>query len=84
VVGLPAGAKKGNFLFATTSRPALRPTEPPLQRVPGVKKLEREADQSPPTYSGVKDAWSYISTPPYVLMAWYLIKPRVNISLCII
>jgi hypothetical protein len=36
------------FLFSTTSRPALEPTQPPTQRVPGalspgVKRPEREA-----------------------------------------
>jgi hypothetical protein len=34
------------FLFSTTSRPALRPTQPPIQWIPGtislgVKTLER-------------------------------------------
>jgi hypothetical protein len=41
------------FLFSTASRPALGPTQPPVQSVsetrsPGVKRYMREADHSPP------------------------------------
>jgi hypothetical protein len=41
------------FLFTTAFRPALRPTEPPIQWVPGVlslgvKRPGREADKSTP------------------------------------
>jgi hypothetical protein len=59
---LGAGRPKGrssspdrvkNFLFSTSSRPALRSTQPPIQWVPGalshaVKRLGRESDNSPP------------------------------------
>jgi hypothetical protein len=43
--------------------------QPPIQCVPGalslvVKRPEREADHSPPSSAEVKNAWSYISTPP--------------------
>jgi len=42
------------FLFATSSRPALGSTQPPIQGVPGtlslvVKRPEREPGQSPPS-----------------------------------
>jgi hypothetical protein len=42
------------FLFDTESRPALGPTQPPIQWVPGalslgVKRLAHEADYSPPS-----------------------------------
>jgi hypothetical protein len=44
----------GIFLFTTASRPALWPTQPPIQSVPGALSLEvkrqgREADHSPPS-----------------------------------
>jgi len=32
------------------------------------------ADHSPPSSGNVKNAWSYTSTPPYVFMAWSLVK----------
>jgi hypothetical protein len=50
-----------------------------------VKRLGREANHSPPSSAGVKNAWSYTSTPPvrcaylskrFVSMAWYLVKDR--------
>jgi hypothetical protein len=31
---------------------------------PGIKRPGREADHSPPSSAEVKNAWSYISTPP--------------------
>jgi hypothetical protein len=48
-----------NFLFSTYPRPALRPTQPPIQRVSGalsprVNRPGREADHSPPTSAKVK------------------------------
>jgi hypothetical protein len=57
-VQFPAGA--GIFLFTTMSRMALGPTQPPIQWVPGalslgVKRLEREADHSPPSSAKVKE-----------------------------
>jgi hypothetical protein len=44
-------------------------TQPPIQWVPGafnlwVKVPGREADHSPPSSAEVKNAWSYIPTPP--------------------
>jgi hypothetical protein len=61
-VGVRAGV--GIFLFTTAG-----PTQPPIQCVPGalslgVKRPGREADHSPPSSAEVKNAWSYISSPP--------------------
>jgi hypothetical protein len=57
----------GIFLFATAFRTALRPTQHPIQWVPGVftpvvKRPGREADHSHPYSAEVKNAWSYTST----------------------
>jgi len=57
-----------SFLFATASRPALWPTQPPIQQVPRalaltVKRPRREADHSLPSSAEVKNVWSYTSTP---------------------
>jgi hypothetical protein len=57
------------FLFVTTSRPALGPTQLPIQSVSGalslgVKRSGREVDYSPPSNAEVKNEWSYTSTPP--------------------
>jgi hypothetical protein len=55
------------FLFTTASRPALGPTQPPIQWVLGalpleVKRSGCEADHSPPSSAEVKNAWSCTST----------------------
>jgi hypothetical protein len=76
---------KGWELFTTASILALRPTQPPIQWVPGalslgVKWLGCEVDHSPPSNAKVKNAWSYTSTPQYVFMAWYLVKHSDNFT----
>jgi hypothetical protein len=53
----------------------------PIQWVPGtlslgVKRPGREADQSPPSSAEVKNAWSYISTPPIHLHGVVIVKHR--------
>jgi hypothetical protein len=58
-----------NFLFSTLSRPALGPTQPPIQRVPGalslgIKQQGREGDCSPPASDELKKIRIYISTSP--------------------
>jgi hypothetical protein len=60
----------GIFSFATASRPALGPTQHPIQWVPealspGIKRPGREADHSSPSRSDDKNAWSYTCTPLY-------------------
>jgi hypothetical protein len=59
----------GNFLSTASSRPALGPTQPPIHWVPGslslgVKRPDREADNSHPSSAEVKNAWSYASSLP--------------------
>jgi hypothetical protein len=54
----------GFFLFATASRLALGPTYPRIQSVQGVKRLDCEADHSPPCSTQVTNGWFYTSTPP--------------------
>jgi hypothetical protein len=59
----------GIFLFTTASRPALGPTEPPIQLVAGVlslwvKQVGLKADYSHPSSAEVKNAWRYTFTPP--------------------
>jgi hypothetical protein len=48
-----------NCLFYTPCRPALRPTQPLIQRFQEVKRKGREADHSPPTNAEVKQIWIY-------------------------
>jgi hypothetical protein len=78
----------GIFLFATASRPALGPTQPPIKWVTGSLSLRekrpgREADHSPPSTADVKNAWSCISAPQYVLIAWFLVKAQEQVCLYI-
>jgi hypothetical protein len=62
-----------NFLFCTSAKPALVPTQPSIQvpaaLSPGVKRPGREADHSSPTSAEGKKMWVYTSTPSYALMA---------------
>jgi hypothetical protein len=61
--------------------PALGPTQPPVQRVPGALSLgvnlpRRETDHSPPSSAEANNAWSYTSTPQYPFMAWCSVKKK--------
>jgi hypothetical protein len=51
------------FLFSTPFRPALGPTQPPIQWVPGIKLKGREADHSPSSRAEVKKGGA-IPPPP--------------------
>jgi hypothetical protein len=56
------------FLFSTASRPALGPTQPPVQWVPGafspgVQRQGREADHSPPSSDEVKNGGAISQLP---------------------
>jgi len=66
---IPGRGNNGIFLSSLPPyRPALRPTQPPIQRVPaalspGVKQPVREADHPLLSSAEDKNAWSYTSTP---------------------
>jgi hypothetical protein len=64
-------------MFSSVQRPD-RHLPPHIQWVsgnlyPGLKRPGREADHSPPTSAEIKITWSYVSTPPYIFMAYCLI-----------
>jgi len=62
-IGVQFLARLGIFLFATASRWALGPTQPPIQWVPGVKRPGRKSDYSHTYGVEVKNVWIYASTP---------------------
>jgi hypothetical protein len=85
--GARVPSEVGNFLFSTVSRPALGPTQPPIQCVPGdlslgVKRPRRETDHSPPSSAKVKSVWSYTSTPPLHLQGVVLIWSYLYANKC--
>jgi hypothetical protein len=69
VLGFDSQRELGIFLFTTASRPALGPTQPPIQWVPGalflgVKRPGREADHSPPYSAEIKERVElYLNSP---------------------
>jgi hypothetical protein len=75
------------LVFATASRLALEPTQPPIQWVDG----SNEADHSPPSSATDKNVCSYTSTPQHTIMwcltkqlidiLWYLVKHTDNFTL---
>jgi hypothetical protein len=80
------GQRRDFFSSSPNNILILRPTQPSMQWVQGafiqgVKRPGREADHSPPSNTEVKNAWSYTSSPPYVFMAWCLVKHRDNFAL---
>jgi hypothetical protein len=73
-------------VFTTASRPALRPTQPPIQWVPaalslGVKRPGREADHSPPCSAEVKE-WVelYLHSPSTPSWRGVQLKHRDNFT----
>jgi hypothetical protein len=70
----------GFYFSATASRPALKPTQWVTGCLtPGVKWLGHEADYLPPSNAEVYSMWSYTCIPPYVLIAWCLIKQELHL-----
>jgi hypothetical protein len=87
--GFESRQELGIFLFTAVSRPALGPTLPTIQWVPGalslwVKRPGREADHSPPSSNEVKNASSYTSIPQYTFIAWCSVKAQGQIYLYIL
>jgi hypothetical protein len=69
-VRIPVGLR----IFFKSFKPTLRFTQLPIQWVPGVlspglKRLGREDDHSPPASVEVNKIWIYASTLPYAFMA---------------
>jgi hypothetical protein len=69
----------GFILIGIESRPAVGPTQLPIQWVswalsPGVKQPAREGHHSPTSNAEVKNSWSCTSTVQYVFMVLCLIK----------
>jgi len=93
-----AGARKGILLFATASRLALGPTQPPIQWVPWalsprVKWPGHEADhfylvprlRMHGAIHPLPHASSWccaLVRNGDIFMAWYLVKHRYNFTLC--
>jgi len=85
----PGGCSEGILFHLTTgSKPALRPTQPPVHWVQGhlsqvVKRPDRD-DCSHSSSAEVMNSWSYTSAPQYVSMAWYLGEHRDNSNFTLI
>jgi len=72
------------FLFATASRPALWPTDPPIQSLRGASSAYenrpgREDGCSPPSGAEVKNTWCYASTP-HMRLHGVVLKHRENFT----
>jgi hypothetical protein len=85
MIGVDSRRELGIFLLVIASRPALGPTQPPIQWVLGalslgVKWPGRESVHSPPSSTEVKNMRSYTFTPQHVFMAWCLVKHRGNFN----
>jgi hypothetical protein len=65
------------FLVSTAFRSVLGPTQFPIERVSGVMRPGRVADQSSPTSTKVKNTWMYTSTP-----SWHTAQLSTGIRFC--
>jgi hypothetical protein len=63
-VQFSAGEITGFFLISTASRPTPGSTQPPIQRIPGVKRAGRESNHSPRSIAEVKNTWNCTPAPP--------------------
>jgi hypothetical protein len=71
----------GSRIFSTSFTPALGFPQPPIQWVPGVKRLGCEADHSPTTSAKIKQMWIYISTPHNFAFFYFLSLNKIQQSL---
>jgi hypothetical protein len=83
------GGGLGIFFFTTASRPALGPTQPPIQWVPDtlsprVKRPGRNYRHSPPSSAEFKNAWRFTSRPQQVFVAWCVVKHGDNFTFSIV
>jgi len=79
-----AGVEWGLLLFTIVCRPTLGSTQLPIQWVRGalswgIKWPGHVAENLSPSDAEVKNAWSYMSTPPYNFMTWWLIKQGIHL-----
>jgi hypothetical protein len=70
------------FCVVTPSRPALEPTQPPIQRAPEtvspkIKRQGREADQSSSATAEIKNTWSNTSHVKWVSRHHGTARPQV-------
>jgi hypothetical protein len=63
-IQVPVGVRI--FTYVQTSSGV---TQPPIERVPGVKRPGREADHSTSASAEVRKIWIYTTTPPNAFMA---------------
>jgi hypothetical protein len=64
-------------LFVSMSRPALGPAHSPIRHSsPVIKRPKREAEQSPPSSTEIRNAWRYTSTSQRIFTAWCVIRHR--------
>jgi hypothetical protein len=73
--GLASGHEQEIFPFLQHSRPDVRSSQPPIQRVTGplsprVKRSEREADQAPPSVAYIKNVYLYMAGGPLMVAQW--------------
>ena len=60
-------------------RPHLLWAQPVSYSVGTGRRLQHESDHLPPF--SAEDAWGITTTPPYAIMAWYLIMHTDNLTL---
>jgi hypothetical protein len=75
VLGFGSQWGLGIFLFITTFRMALGPTQPSIQWVPRDLSLGHEADHPPPSSAKVKEFVELdFQSPQFAFMAWCSVK----------